>query len=253
MSWIDDPAHPFAGIAEKLKRANENIINLEAEIAFFIKNGEYPIVPKPNTEGWKEALAYHRDKPIPPRFSVLSGEIVHHLRSCLDHVVWHFSDSASRAKPGGMEFPVFTAKPIEKKELEFYARKVKGITNPKVLALIEKMQPYAAVEVKNSVLLVIHNMDRFDKHQELVIVHSNINVAFPPNRIDLERKAELYVQGKLPESEQAELGHALYDYPGTADIGFAEFGEFRPYNLIKGLSLMWSAVRNAVDFFADEI
>jgi hypothetical protein len=32
---------------------------------------------------------------VPPRFSVLAGEIVHHLRSCFDHVTWNFSVGAT--------------------------------------------------------------------------------------------------------------------------------------------------------------
>lgn len=256
MSWYDEPDHSFAGIAEKLKRADQNIINLNSEIEAFIQCGKYPVIPHPNAEGWQEAVAYHRSKPIPLRFAVLVGETVHHLRSCLDHIVWHFSDSESRKKPGSIEFPIleFEPEPLGKKELERYARKVKGITNTNVLSIIKDMQPYkAGADVENHALLIIHNMDRFDKHQELLIVDSGVQVAFPPAAVELRRKAALYTQGKLPESEHIEIAHAFQDNLATPGISFREFGQHRPYAVINGLRELWIHVMNAVTSFADEI
>ena len=41
MHWTEDDDHPFAGIAEKLKRADENIVNLNDEILTFFKLSKY--------------------------------------------------------------------------------------------------------------------------------------------------------------------------------------------------------------------
>ena len=252
MAWNDDPKHPFAGIAERLKRADQNMINLESEVNLFMQSGEYPVIPHPDTEEWKKAILYHKDKPIPLRFAVLVGEIVHHLRSCFDHIIWHFSDAESRTKPGGLEFPVFKTEPTEKKEIELYARKIKGVSNADVLTLIREMQPYGAgANVANHLLLVIHDMDRFDKHRELVIVDSGLQVFFPMDNVELRRKADLYSQGKLPESEHLILGRAIKDYQAAPSISFREFGNHRPYAVIKGLAELCVATRDAVDRFAD--
>jgi hypothetical protein len=227
MAWNDDPDHPFAGIAEKLRRADQNIINLQSEIDTFIQSGEYPVIPYPNAQGWQEAATYHRDKPIPLRFAVLTGETVHHLRSCLDHVVWHFSDDEARKIPGSIEFPIFEIKPSEKKEIERYARKIKGIANAKVLSLIEDMQPYkVGADASNHSFLILHDMDRFDKHRELVIVASSVDIAFPPDRPDLIHMAQLYTQGKLPAAESLALSRALqHNSQHTPSVAFREFGQ----------------------------
>ena len=210
MAWHDDPNHPFAGITEKLKRADENIVNLKSEIDVFIQSGKYPVVPHANDKVFHEAVSYHRDRKIPLRFSVLVGEAVHHLRSCLDHIVWHFSDSSARAKPGSIEFPIFEIQPSDKKEIERYARKIKGITNANVLRLIEEMQPYnVGADVANHLLLIIHNMDRWDKHRELVIVDSGVSLAIPTHMVDLQRMASLYAQGELPPFQQIELAQGV--------------------------------------------
>src|ERR1700691_3819144 len=96
MTWLTDDNHPFAGIAEKLKRANQNIINLNAEAVGFFEKSKYPVIPDTNSEHWQDAVDYHKQLPIPKRFSVLTGEVVHHLRSCLDHIVWIFSHATAR-------------------------------------------------------------------------------------------------------------------------------------------------------------
>ena len=144
MPWNYDANHPFAGIAEKLQRSEQNILDLHSEIDLFITNGQYPVIPHPEDKTFQEATEYHKTKMIPLRFGVLAGEVVHHLRSCLDHIVWHFSDDASRAKPRSIEFPIFEVKPSNKKEIETYERKVKGISNANVLRMIEESQPYRA-------------------------------------------------------------------------------------------------------------
>src|SRR6266481_7650612 len=106
--WFDDENHPFYGIVEKLKRFDENIGNLHNEIIAFFKGSKYPVLSNPDSKEWQEAVDYHRELVIPKRFSVLSGEIIHHLRSCLDHIVWHFSSAHyRRGHANAIEFPVF--------------------------------------------------------------------------------------------------------------------------------------------------
>ena len=130
--WADDPIHPFAGIAEKLKRADQNIVNLHSEITAFFQASKYPVIPNAEDKEWQEALNYHKNLPIPKRFSVLAGEIVHHLRSSLDHIVWIFSsDTARQLHENALEFPIFR-NPMTKDDLRRYERKIQGITNLKV-------------------------------------------------------------------------------------------------------------------------
>ena len=160
----------FDGIAEKLKRSNENILNLKAEVASFFQEGKYPILPEDDDKILLEAIEYHKQLVIPPRFSVLAGEVIHHLRSCLDHVVWQFSSPQYR-KDGWrkIEFPVFDKRPVDKQSVSLYQGKTKGVTNTNVLSLIESRQPYNAPDPIDSPIHIIHDMDRIDKHRELVL------------------------------------------------------------------------------------
>jgi hypothetical protein len=255
MAWNNEPDHPFAGIAEKLKRAHQNIDDLNSEINLFIQSGKYPVLPNPNSEEWKVAVTYHKTKPIPLRFAVLAGEIIHHLRSCLDHVMWHFSDNCSRASdPNGIEFPIFEQKPRNSDELKRYKRKVQGIGNAKVLDLIEASQPYhAGADAADHLLMIVHNMDRFDKHRELMIVASTANAIIPPSLTELQDKVRLYEAGKLPESERATLIQAAQNYGAVSPgLAFRQFGKREPHSLLRGLVELWTEVDNRVDAFAIE-
>ena len=64
--------------------------------------------------------------------------------------------------------------------LSKYERKIKGITDTRVIELIERLQPYnPSPGSLNSQLLTIHNLDIIDKHRTLVIVASTGAFVFP--------------------------------------------------------------------------
>src|ERR1035438_3314902 len=98
--------NPLDGINEKLKRSHENIVNLESEIAAFLQAGEYSIVENEDLGLLREKVKHQASRPIPLRFSVLAGETIHHLRSCLDYVAWGLSSQQYRlSSPSSIEFP----------------------------------------------------------------------------------------------------------------------------------------------------
>jgi hypothetical protein len=92
---------------------------------------------------------------------------------------------------------------VRKNEIEKYDRKIQGITNSNVRRLIDKLQPHNdGTDVGDYPLLIVHNMDRFDKHRELAIVYSTAFVRVPPSiSSELIPKFEMYKPGKLPAVE----------------------------------------------------
>lgn len=168
------------GVEEKLKRSRENILNLQAEISRFFETSEYPVLPDYDVKALLKAAEYHQSRAIPPRFSVLAGEIVHHLRSCLDHIAWQFSTVKYRTDhETWIGFPILEARPVEKDELKRYERKVGGIVKPEVRSLIDALQPYNSPDALDSGLLILHKMDIVDKHRELNICLSTGGIAYP--------------------------------------------------------------------------
>ena len=254
--WKDDDSHPFAGIAKKLDRADESIFNLHTEISKFFGESKYPSIPKPDTQGWQEAINYHKALTVPKRFSVLSGEIVHHFRSSLDHIVWYFSSPAYRnSRADAIEFPIFR-KPLSSKNRPRFERKIEGITNPRVLKTIIDLQPYQRGSgAINDPLCIIHDMDRFDKHRELTIVTACANVNFPAGTPIRGVLAVIhYRDGKLSSAQAAAAQRTLkVDADVSPQIAFAQFGDRKDRFVVPGLADLLYAMDDVVELFAAEV
>ena len=246
MAWHDEPNHPFAGIAEKLKRSKENIFDLNSEIERFFNEGDYPAIPENDHETLLKAIEYHKNRVAPPRFSVLAGEVIHHLRSCFDHIVWHFS-TGPKLNNMPVDFPVFPEEPIEKNELARFEGKIQRITNPKVRELIEGLQPYKSPSPFDDPLFIIHNFDIVDKHRELLLCPSAGTRVLPNSMKPL---IEGY-QRAHPELNSAQVQAYFKDYgPLQPCIAFRNFGQRKIHPAIPGLMDLFQYTFNAVDRFA---
>ncbi len=234
---------PFAGIEEKLKRTSENIVNLNGEIERFFQECKYPTLPKDDDEALLEAIQYHKGLIIPPRFSVLVGEIIHHLRSCLDHIAWQFSvESYRRDYPKRIGFPVFEEEPLDKDKLTSYERQVKGITSTTVLELIRALQPYNAPDPLDAPIFIIHQMDVVDKHRELILCSGT-------GRIDIPSNFALYARqerSSVPSHIEDDLYQNLKVVP---QISFLNFGRRKIVHVVTALNFLQEVVSEIVARF----
>jgi hypothetical protein len=96
-------AHPLDSARHRLERADENIRNLTAEIAEFLApfprvrlDGVNPVISDENRRKFEVIRKQALSGTAWPRFSVLAGEIVHHLRCAFDHVIWQLSTPAAQ-------------------------------------------------------------------------------------------------------------------------------------------------------------
>src|ERR1700678_4281125 len=189
----------------------------------------------------QEAVDYHRDLNIPIRFGVLCGEVIHHLRSCLDHIVWHFSSAQYRLEhPDAIEFPILRMPPTKTNELSRYQRKIDGVTNANVVRLIEGLQPYhRGNDAINDPLCIVHDMDRFDKHRALVVIGgcASVRPLSGGGGIAVQALLKLSHGETLSEFEAAIADKALKkDVKVTPQIAFAQFGNRKTEMVIPALS-----------------
>jgi hypothetical protein len=213
----------FDGVFEKLKRTTENISNLQFEINGFFQSGEYPIIPEDDKELLLKAVEYHKKRTIPLRFSVLAGEIVHQLRSCLDHVAWQFSSEVYRQDhETWIEFPVFEVRPSDKDSTKRYERKVGGITDSRIRGLIESLQPYNATDPVDCLLFILHKMDVVYKHRELILCVGTGARAIPSaiaQHLDKDRIS------RMSPDQKAALAFELKGYGNLVpEISLRDFG-----------------------------
>ncbi|HZQ69179.1 MAG TPA: hypothetical protein VFA68_11725 [Terriglobales bacterium] len=239
----------LAGVEEKLKRAEECFDHLEIEIAAHLK---YPGSTHGDDrhEAVSKALQHSR-RPVPLRFGVMAGEIVHHLRSVLDHLVWMLSSDAYRlSHETAIGFPVLTKKPTNADKLRSYERKINGITCDAAIELIERLQPYNAPDPLDDPLAIIHKLDRVDKHHTLVLVECSWGLSLTLPRhfgttfvLGVGTKAENDILSS-PLAEQLKVDFSLY-------VAFNEVGSGKAQPVIPGLSKLIDRTRQVVLFFSE--
>jgi hypothetical protein len=221
----------FTGIAEKLKRAEENINNLYVEMERFFKESDYPVFPENDPKLYLQATEYHKNRDIPPRFSVLAGETIHHLRSCFDHIIWHFSTGPQKNKMP-VDFPVFAEVPIKQRDITRFEGKIQRVTDPNARALIERLQPYNAADPTDDPLWLIHSFDIFDKHRELILCVTTSAIALPR---EMQGDLECY-QRAHPELDPAQVARHVNSHSASQPcVSFRNFGRREVKSVTEGL------------------
>lgn len=160
------------GIDAKIQRASETIQTLDGEIGVYLSADPKPyrILKQVEEEGRAYSWLATLEADVPLRFSVLAGEIVHHLRSSLDHLI-----CALALRPGNgigkQGFPVTTSP--EEFKLAINRGMLKGISS-KAVGVVESVQPFhVATGVDTSLLKILHELNLADKHRLLVVVASS--------------------------------------------------------------------------------
>jgi hypothetical protein len=187
-----------AGIRLKLQRAYEQIDSLKQEMAGFLKGDPYePSLQFRRMRGAREApcvidftIRMLVKKPCPPMWSVIIGEIVHDIRSALDHLVYQLVVHATNNPPADdsrTQFPIFddVAK-FQRHSLNM----LKGVSN-QAATLIKTFQPFSTGEGTNSPLWHVNQLSNIDKHRTIHLTGGTVeafNFSFPtvvnPGRID---------------------------------------------------------------------
>jgi hypothetical protein len=159
-------SHPLDGCWAKIERAKEQIQNLEGEITALLNSGAYSIAGECQLD--RQRYVFKIVGPsVPLRIAVVAGEIVHHLRSGFDHVIWALASKNRLPDEERITFPV--CETPEKYAKAVRDGMIKGIPASEH-PLIEAQQPYRSSDPANSILRIVHDLDIADKHKLLVVV-----------------------------------------------------------------------------------
>jgi hypothetical protein len=247
-------SHPLEGIDERLERAKENIQNLDVEINRFLDERGHREVVECDHKRIEEFKEFWSEQAIPPRFSALISEILHHYRSALDNLIWELVRQVGHTprNPGAIEFPILSTRPTASNKPALFDRKIEGVGN-KASAVIESLQPYNAVSQwhgPHHALLVLHDMNRFDKHRELVIISVGSKQIPKANLLMVSR---IHKDPATGQETKVPIGYREV-YMGmklTALVAFRQFGNNGPENVgvIPGIMRIETAVSEAVKMF----
>jgi hypothetical protein len=160
-------SQPLDGVMLKIQRADEHIRNLNAEVAALINGDTYRLVSEPDTDARECVLRVLGPEP-PGRLAVIAGEIVHQLRSILDHLVWQLVIANGGEPSRKHQFP------IHDRPQEFRTACERGVIkgiSASARSMIEAHQPYKrGGTIERNFLHVLREMDNTDKHRSLTVL-----------------------------------------------------------------------------------
>lgn len=171
-------AHPLDGAWLKAARAREHLAALRAELPG-IAVRPYRVVG--GWEGDRYVIRYSvidDGSRVPRRIGMMAADVIHNLRTSLDHVAWQLAGLGA-GQHRGTTFPIF-------EDAADYAdrepRALRGVP-AEGRSTIERLQPYHIRAVQNgteaprdlslnALLMVLGRLDNVDKHTVLLATHS---------------------------------------------------------------------------------
>jgi hypothetical protein len=248
------------GIDAKVDRANELISQLEAEIRDFIDSTSYETAFVRHDS--ERQVAVTVKGPAPPlRFSVIAGEVVHHLRASLDYLVWQLVIENGK-KPGTEhQFPICPAP----NDFERSCKKgrLRGVAEP-ARRLIEDRQPYNNTDrdYRKGTLWVLAQLDNTDKHRLLNVLIAGAvakEIGIGSQMGDLEITGISPPKGLMEATEDGsevvriDFGKYQPDVTVNAtvhiDVAFEEFGPIPRQPVVPGLRELSDKVSRVIDLF----
>jgi hypothetical protein len=185
----------FSGCWAKIDRANVHLDFLRERIKSFAEDmSSYDIRTE---DDWQTAKVFIDGEPEPPVevLGAIIGDVVHNLRSALDHLVWQLTIANGytppnpiprRGQPGGewrdISFPVYTADPRAQypsgrripwryRWPKWSRKKVAGSlwgVRPDLRTVIQKLQPFnRRKNPSKEPLAVLDELWNIDKHRHL--------------------------------------------------------------------------------------
>jgi hypothetical protein len=156
------------GCWAKVHRADECLASLKTEVAEFLSSDPRPfrIVGDHHNNFTEYGYTVHAPE-IPLRFSVLVGEVVHHLRSTLDHLVWALALRTTNGPSSRIQFPICDTR--EKFDKAIKNGVLRGVGSS-AIKLIESLQPFKSKTPHDTFFYALHQLDIEDKHRLLVVV-----------------------------------------------------------------------------------
>ena len=155
------PYDPFSGCRAKFQRAKYHLEQLALEIKSDGNSHRYRIITGDDPETREHFVEALLPSDLFIRYGGLIGEVVHQLRSSLDHVVWELVPEPKEGRTG---LPVFRQK---KRYEERGLAMIEGI-NDEAAKIIRGLQPFGPDYEKN-LLYLLNELWNREKHRLLVL------------------------------------------------------------------------------------
>src|SRR3954469_8649692 len=175
-----DPS--LAGPRAKIGRAQDQLMQLHAAMDSWelAESKDHSVAVEFHYERQSLDIRTNKPKPIDPSWPLIIGDVVHNLRSALDHL------ACQLAILNGNPLTCCEKTVFPVSETESFFRDIKHKIEPFVSAeafeVIKECQPYYAAQLQgqvatNHTLWILHKLDIIDKHRVLIVVAKQIRPA----------------------------------------------------------------------------
>jgi hypothetical protein len=151
----------------RVERAKEQRRDLEIEMRAWAKNGAYKVVSQFNQQTGYTEFYVAELSDITPLTHSLIGEIIHTLRTALDHLAYQLllvSTTPIPADESRIKFPIYD----DSKTTETDAFGPIKTLRKQIIEAIRKVNP---CKTGQPLLWILHTLDIVDKHRRIVTSH----------------------------------------------------------------------------------
>ena len=248
----------------KIERAEQHAKALFSTIAGWLEDRPYKLSLDVDGGTGEQVCRIHIERTPPTEWSVVIGEIIHGLRTALDHAVYALSTPDDGDPPSGTEFPIF------KDESKFRNTnrpgglwKIRGLSDA-AQDVVASVQPFhhSGGEPERHLLWVLHQLSNADKHRSLNLVGTALglgNLSLEADGGVTVKSAEISEDG--PVKDGAELarwsvivsgnGKVQMDGQIAYGIAFDEVGPAKGEPIQSSFDMLGKGTKSIVRMLAD--
>jgi hypothetical protein len=201
-------AYGLDGCMAKIDRAKEHHESLKTNVNEFLESAYKSLTQSSyhSDDGLRVILRATCPLEVNLKISVIAGEIVHQLRSSLDHLLCALIHQAGHSPGRATQFPICTSR--ESYEEQVKRGRIKGVS-PAAEKLIEQSQPFTNQTPNDTIINVVSILNNWDKHNALVISAAAAQVG---QNIEIGGSGAEITAFANPEVIKFESGKADYFY-----------------------------------------
>lgn len=173
----------LALIRLKIEQAKRHESKMEAELASFWSSKPYEVWTKSEIATRRLIYFAARAEAVPVLLSLIVGDVIHNLRSALDHLAYQLVLLGMKGKTPGHHVYF----PIADNAVSYKAIASKNLKGADLAArkIVDGIKPYKGA---NDTLWFIHRLDIVDKHRLLVAVVSSFRSFDAGGHMERERE-----------------------------------------------------------------
>lgn len=207
---------PLEGCREKLRRARLHTEELDSLVRALCEKCSNAVVRDDQTETGQIVFRAGVMPDPPPEFSVRAGEILHNMRSSLDHLVCRLAEHRNEPVTKEHGFPICESAA----KFNQNRRRLKGL-DPAEIAVVESLQPYHTGHPNQDTLFILQFLNNADKHRLIidrhVSPHELASFTLPNN---VEKVSQGLIQHTEPGAEIATYRVTDGTDPSKVDMDF---------------------------------